>query len=382
MKRSFSNHTKQKNIMQKNIAASLLLLSVFAFTACHKSSSSGSGDNTDFKTLETNVINDFTNKTALPQYDSLLARATDLNNAITNLSADTTAANLAIAQTAWKNIRTVWEQCEGFLIGPVESNDYDPNTDTWPTDYTQMDSLLISSSNPLQESDIANLPQSLRGYHPIEYLIFRNGEKLPRTATSFTAREMQYLLSLSADILDNNVSLLVQSWKSAPTNYANAILTAGASGNSVYSTKLSFFLDIAGDNGMAGICNEVGSADPDGKMFAPYTAKDSLITESPYSDNSLNDFKNNIIGAQNVYMGLNGGLGMKDLVAAKNKSLDNQIQAAFTAAISSFGNITERYEQAILDQRVQVQQTMTAIQALQSLLDNDLVNFLKTNVQD
>jgi putative iron-regulated protein len=117
-------------------------------------------------------------------------------------------------------------------------------------------------------------------------------------------------------------------------------------------------------------------------MFAPYNKRDSTITESPYSDNSLIDFKNNIIGAQNVYLGLNGGLGMKDLVAAKNKNLDNQIQAQFTAAINSFNNITERYEQAILDQRVQVQQTMTQIQALQSLLDNDLVNFLKTNVQD
>ncbi|MDR3714047.1 MAG: imelysin family protein [Puia sp.] len=369
-----------KKIHSSRILFSAFLICSVAFSACHKSSSS-TGDAVDFKTLEANVINEFTNKTALPQYDSLVKAATALNTAITNLSGSPTDDNLIAAQTAWKNVRTVWEQSEGFLIGPVESNDYDPNTDTWPTDYTQMDSLL-TSGNPLGESDIQNLTQSLRGYHPVEYLLFRNGENQVRTASSFTQRQMQYLISLSADILDNNVSQLLQSWTSAPANYANAILTAGASGNTVYSSKLAFFLDIAGDNGMAGICNEVGQANADGKMYAPYSKRDSTITESPYSDNSLNDFRNNIIGAQNVYLGLNGGLGIKDLVAAKNKNLDNQIRAQFTAAINSFSNITERYEQAILDQRVQVQATMTAIQTLQSLLDNDLINFLKTNVQD
>jgi predicted lipoprotein len=353
---------------------------IFLFlSACHKSTGTQTG--TNFSTVEQEVINDFANNTALPQYDSLVNVATALNNAITNLQTTTTDDNLAIAQTAWKHIRTVWEQCEGFLIGPVEAYDYDPNMDTWPTDHTQMDSLL-ASVNPLQVGDVQNLPQNLRGYHPIEYLIFRNGESSARTAASFTARELLYLTSLSADILNNNVSPLLQSWISAPVSYLQAVTTAGTSGNQVYSTKLSFFLDVCGESGMAGICNEVGEADPDGKMYAPYINKDSTITESPYSDNSLIDFKNNIIGAQNVYLGLNGGMGIKDLVAAKNKSLDNQIQEQFTAAINSFANITERYEQAIWDQRVQVQQTLTQIQTLQALLDGDLKDFLQENVKD
>ena len=70
------------------------------------------------------------------------------------------------------------------------------------------------------------------------------------------------------------------------------------------------------------------------------------------------------------------------LVAAKNKSLDNQIQAQFTATINSFSNITERYEQAIFDQRTQVQQTITQLNTLQSLLENELTNFIKQYVLD
>jgi putative iron-regulated protein len=365
--------------MKKIIIPAIIFIGLL-LAACNKSNNN-TQPTTSFVTLEQQVITDFVNNTGLPQYDSLVSVATALNTSITNLQANQTDANLQTAQTAWKRIRTVWEQCEGFLIGPVEAYDYDPNTDTWPTDHTQIDSLL-ASNNPLQVADIENLQQNLRGYHPIEYLIFRNGEYQARTASSFTQRELQYLVSLSSDVLNNNVQPLLQSWISSPVNYQQAILTAGTSGNQVYATKLSFFLDITGDNGMAGICNEVGEPDPDGKMYAPYINKDSTITESPYSDNSLIDFKNNIIGAQNVYLGLNGGKGMKDLVAAKNKSLDNQIQAQFAATINSFNNITERYEQAIFDQRVQVQQTLTQLQTLQSLLANDLTNFLKENVKD
>ena len=356
------------------------LLVMLAFGACSKSSNSGSTES--FTSIESDVISDFVKKTGLPQYDSLVQTATALNTAITNLNSSTTDANLATAQADWRAIRTVWERCEGFLIGPVEAKDYDPNSDTWPTDYHQMDSLL-ASSNALGVSDVQNLPQTLRGYHPMEYLIF--GEGGTRTASQLDARKLQYLVSLSADLLNNDVQPLLDSWTSAPVNFGQAILTAG-SGSTTYTSKQAFFLDIVGDNGMAGICNEVGEQDEDGKMYNPYINKDSSLTESPYSGNSLTDFKNNIIGLQQVYMGLNGGKGLKDLVAARNSSLDQQIQTAITAAVSSFDNISgstgEHYEEAIFDKRTQIQQTITQLNSLQSLLDNDLTTFIKTYVKD
>ena len=356
--------------MKRNIYLSILA-AVILF-GCHKASTPSGA--TDFNSLEQTVINDFTNDVALAQYSSLTNAAVALNGAITTLNSDATDSNLHAAQTAWKNIRHVWEQCEGFLIGPVEAYDYDPNTDTWPTDYTQMDSLL-ASENALQLSDIQMLPQSLRGYHPIEYIIF--GENGTRTASELDARKKQYLISLAGDILYNNVQPLYQSWTSAPVNFAQQVMNAG-NGSTEYASKLAFFLDVTGDNGMAGICNEVGSE----KMKDPYDAKNPALCESPYSGNTLSDFRDNIIGLQNVYLGLNGGNGLKDLVASKNKSLDNQIQAQITAAINSFANITEPYEKAIIDQRVQVQQTMTQLETLKDLLENDLTDFLKTNVKD
>ncbi len=363
----------------------ILLSSTIAFClvlgACSKSSNSGSSTES-FTSVETDVINAFVKTTALPQYDSLVSAGTALNTAITNLNSNPTTANLQTAQAAWRSMRTVWERCEGFLIGPVEAYDYDPNSDTWPTDYHQMDSLL-ASNNTLTVTDVQNLPQTLRGYHPIEYLIFGVGGS--RVVSDLDARHMQYLVSLSSDLLSNDVSPLLNSWISAPVNYSQAILTAG-SGSTVYKTKQAFFLDIVGDNGMAGICNEVGEQDQDGKIYNPYINKDSTLSESPYSGNSLADFKNNIIGLQQVYMGLNGGKGLKDLVAAKNTSLDNEIQAAITTAVNSFDNISgsnnERFEEAIFDRRTQILQTITTLNSLQTLLENDLTNFVKQYVQD
>ncbi|HVU83883.1 MAG TPA: imelysin family protein, partial [Puia sp.] len=174
------------------------------FCACHKATETNNG-NSDFATLETQVIPDFTNNVALGQYSSLTNSAVSLNQAINTLNTSTTESNLLAAQQSWKSIRSTWEQCEGFLFGPVEDNDYDPNTDTWPTDYNQMDSLL-ASTNPLQTDDVKNLPQSLRGYHPLEYIIFGKGGS--REASGITDRQKQYMVSLAADILYNNVQPL------------------------------------------------------------------------------------------------------------------------------------------------------------------------------
>lgn len=362
------------------IFLSSITLYCLALSACSKSSDSGTATQS-FTQTESDVINQFVSKTALPQYNDLASAGISLDANISILNTTTTDANLQAARASWKSMRQVWERTEGFLIGPVESNDYDPNSDTWPTDYKQMDSLL-ASSNPLGVTDVQHLPQTLRGYHPIEYLIF--GEGGSRKASELDARKKKYLTSLSAD-LKNNVAALYNDWTEAPVNYAVMITNAGPADN-VYSSRQAFFLDITGDNGMAGICDEVGKQNESGKMYNPYYSTDSTLAESPYSGTSLNDFKNNIIGAQQVYLGLNGGKGVKDLVAAKNKDLDNKIQAAFTSAINSFDNISGsdsmRFEVAIYRRRPAVLATMTQLNALQSLLANDLTDFIKTYVKD
>lgn len=173
----------------------------------------------------------------------------------------------------------------------------------------------------------------------------------------------------------NTCNALYLSWAGAPENFAQQVINAG-NGSTKYATRQEVYMALAG--GLIDICEEVGG----GKMKEPFDAKDPSIVESPYSGNSAIDFKNNIIGIQNVYLGLNGGKGLKDIVAAKNKSLDNTLRAKITAAINSFDNITVNFEEAIISQRVQVQQTMKALEDLKEALENNLIPFIQANIVD
>jgi len=349
----------------------LFSFSFAVLSACHKASDTG-GATTDFATLEDQVITDFTNDIVLSQYSGLLSASLTLQSSVGSLTTITNETNQAKAKTDWKNMRSIWEQTEGFLLGPVESNDYDPNTDTWPTDYTQMDSLLANNDFEFTTNNVKNLSQSLRGYHPLEYMIWGKGGS--KTPADFTARQKQYMVALIDDISSNNVQQLYNDWFGA-ADYKSQVLNAGK-GSTEFSSRKALFLNMV--SAMSDICGEVAG----GKMKEPYDAYDSTITESPYSSNTLIDFKNNIIGLQNVYMGLNGGKGLHDLVAAKQSALDQQIQTKISAALISFNQITERYEQAIYSQRIQVKNTMDLLDDVNDLLENDLTDFINTNIKD
>jgi len=234
---------------------------------------------------------------------------------------------------------------------------------------------LLASPNPLQISDIQNLSTlSLRGFHPIEYILW--GVDGNRSAAAITAREKTYMISLTKD-LQNNASALNNSWITGLGNFGKEVKTAG-SGSTVYAKKQEVFLSIT--QALIDICDEVG----EGKMAEPFISSDSNIVESPFSNNSVIDFKNNIIGLGNVYNGTysNPGTGITDLVAAKNVSLDNKLRQQITAAINSFNTITLSYEQAIFSQRTQITNTRTALATLRTTLEDELKPFIIQYITD
>lgn len=340
------------------------------FSACKKDDGN---QITDQKTLEGAVLRNFVDGVARPQYNDLAAKSDALYTSLQTLQAQSTDANLTAARTAWKDMRAIWERCEGFLFGPVEDDNYDPYMDTWPTDYVQMDSLLASSGT-LTLDNIQNITLSLRGFHPIEYILF--GTSGTRTADGITARQKEYMMSLATD-LRNNCHALADSWEPSKGSYGNLIITAGA-GSSKYATRREVFQAIA--DGLAGICEEVG----EGKMEEPFIEQNAQKVESPYSGNSTTDFRNNILGLQNVYLGryTSDGEGLNDIVALSNTALDNKLQSQIAEAIASFDNITKPYEQAIFSQPNQIKQTQTKLAALKTTLENELIPFINTNIKD
>lgn len=320
------------------------------------------------------VVTDFVNKVALPQYANLQARAETLNTAVNTLNTTTNAANLDAARAAWRDVRSAWEQCEGFLIGPVEDDNYDPNMDTWPMDYQQLDSFTLNSSS-FSAATLQGVSQALRGFHPLEHILW--GVSGNVTADSFTTKNKAYMVGLAQDIL-NTCTSLNNSWASSGGNFQSVVLTAGAGSARFTSRKEAILAIIAG---MADICDEVGA----GKIYEPFNEYDSTKTESPFSHNSMTDFVNNIKGAQNVYLcSVNGqyGAGVSSLIATRNIALDTKIKDKFAAAINALNNVSATFESAIFTQRVQLQNAMNAIDDLKTTLDTDAKAYVQTYVTD
>ncbi|MCW3125298.1 MAG: hypothetical protein JWO03_956 [Bacteroidetes bacterium] len=348
-----------------------LSLTIMAIAGCKKP------DTTATIVTEQQVLTDFAGKLANPNYQDIQSKANDLNTAVVAFNSNATDANLATAQSAWRTTRAAWESCEGYLFGPVEDDNYDPSMDTWPLDKTQLDSLL-ASSNALTVSDIDALPESLKGFHAIEYVIFGVGGT--KTAAQVTPRQKLYLASLTQSLY-NTTTALRNSWDPAQGNFTAQVTTAG-SGSVRFTTKKAAFVAIT--TAMSGICDEVAN----GKMEEPLNASggpDSTLDESSFSHNSTTDFTNNIKGVLNAYTcQYNGttGASLHNLIAQKNTSLDNRITSKINAAVAAFGTINVNYEIAIYTQRTQIIAVQQAINDLKDILDDELTPFIQQNITD
>ena len=93
-------------------------------------------------------------------------------------------ANFKACANAWLTAREPWETSEAFLFGPVADKGLDPNMDSWPLDQDGIVQILTSGNysdlnwdgDYDEEDDKIAGAQALRGYHTLEYLIFKDGE--------------------------------------------------------------------------------------------------------------------------------------------------------------------------------------------------------------
>jgi len=307
-------------------------------------------------------------------YVKLASTSAELYTQTVALSSTPSAFNLQMCQQLWRSARESWEQSEGFLYGPVATDLIDPRIDTWPVDFNALEGEL-ASTNEFTQTYLNGLDDALKGFHPIEYLLFgQNGNK---TFDQFTAREKEYLVALAFNLRTLTADL-AEEWNISNSTSFMASFRAPGTSNPYYETKRAVYEEIV--NAMAGICDEVAN----GKIGEPFLANDATLEESPYSSNSMTDFTNNMKSVQNVYKGkfTADGTGIEDLVKKHNLSLHNTITAKITAAISSLNNITDPFGTAITSQPVQVTAAMAAINDLRTTLEDELLPFVQQYVVD
>lgn len=323
-------------------------------------------NNVDQNALQTQILSDFSSNISQATYTELAAKTSALYDASVTMKNTPNDANLLACKNLWKEARLVWEKSESFLFGPVATESIDPRIDTWPVNFTDLDSVLASSAT-LDASYVNGLEDALRGFHPLEYLLWgQNGNKV---AADFTTRQLDYMVALANDI-KSLTAQLATSWNPGhQNNYSSQFTTAG-NGSNIYPTKRSAFEELV--SGMAGICDEVAN----GKINEPFIAQDPSLEESPFSGNSTTDFTNNIKGVEAVYKGKIlsvDGKGIEDFVREYNLSLDNSIKTKLATAIGALDAITLPFGQAITQQPVQVQNAIDAINDLKDVLEGELL---------
>ena len=313
------------------------------------------------------TLNDFANKVVLATYTDLDNKAGELLGAVQALSAATNQAHLELAQNAWKAARTPWEQSEAFLFGPVDTQGLDPALDSWPVNRVDLDGVL-GSGQALTAASIDALEDTLKGFHTIEYLLFREGNQ--RKAEDISPRELEYLVATTEN-LKSKTAQLASAWAASGENYAGEVANAGDT-STIYKSQKDAMQEMV--NGMIVIADEVAN----GKISDPFNEKDTTLVESQFSFNSISDFQDNIRGIQNVYMGkfTADGQGLNEFVNGKDADLDARFQTEVQTAIDTIGAIPDPFRDSITAQRAAVQAAIDAVSTVQTTLENDILKLV------
>jgi len=350
-------------------ASALFVLGAALWTSC-SDDDSDSANQVDAD-LNTTILENFSDKVAQASYNDLQTKAATIYTNIQTFSTTRNDANLKAIQTSWRAARQSWEQTESFLFGPVSTEKVDPRIDTWPVDFNALEDEL-NSNDQFTEAYIDGLDESLKGFHPIEYLIF--GQDGDKTAAQFTDREIEYLTALGLN-LKKLTTEVADGWNPSKSGNYGAIFTSAGSGSGEYPTQRAAFEQLVA--AMADICGEVSEA----KMGEVYAAKDPSLEESPFAKNSITDFTNNIKGVENVYLAKYSadGTGLEDLVIKYNRSLDGKVKTAISTAIQALGKIDKPFGEAITSQAVQVQNAIDATADLKTVLEEELLPFVQAH---
>lgn len=330
--------------MRKYLFFIAALAAGMSFTACGDDKSEG-GDNGSTK-LEMSVlepvVDNYADAVVLPTYKALMEKNSALYDAVAALCASPSDKAFEKAADAWLAAREPWEKSEAFLFGPVDALGLDPNMDSWPLDQAGIEQILSSGDwGALEWTDDseAEAAQGVRGFHTLEYLLFKDGEARTINDADYLAAPESWCnyMKAVANLLKKDATDLYEAWAlSYEGNDAYATIFKNHN-NSTYPTALACVEEII--DGCITIADEVGNAkigDPYNLYMSGQTTQALYAVESWYSWHSKDDYTNNIYSVRNAYYGslttTVAANSIAAIVAKNNPTLDREVKAAIKAA--------------------------------------------------
>jgi uncharacterized iron-regulated protein len=129
----------------------------------------------------TEILRVYADEVVVPTYKELRDRAWTLYNAVDALRQDpTNQLKLDAACEAWRAARIPWEQSEAILFGPASEDmlGLDPSMDSWPLSQEDIAGILQNKDLKSVEQFIGAISsEDVRGFHTLELLLFKDGQK-------------------------------------------------------------------------------------------------------------------------------------------------------------------------------------------------------------
>jgi len=348
------------------LVGALVLMSI-ALVGC---SSDDDPVNVETKYDFSEILADYAEFVIVETYAKMRDECTTLQTACEALQASPSQPAVDTAAAAWIAARAPWEVSEAFLFGPAGFMGLDPSLDSWPVDTTQLESVLSSNFALTPEFIADGLGAALRGYHTLEYLLFRDGQ--PRPVATISAREREYLVACS-NVLKDDATSLFEAWATGidgGTPFQDEFKNAGQVG-SRYPSQVAAVQEAV--EGMIAICDEVAN----GKIADPFDEVNTTLVESQFSFNSLTDFQDNLRGVRNGYLGehhesSSDGQGIGVFVADQDEELDQRLRQEIDAAIAAIAAIPEPFRNN-LDAVAEIEAAQAAISTVMNSLANDVL---------
>ena len=399
--------------MKKVFYSMMAFAMAFAFAACgsdkNDPSPSPSPTPTPIPTPTASVteadldaaVAQYVDGVVLPTYKALAENNEALNNAVEQFRKAPSDAAFEDVANAWLDSREPWESSEAFLFGPVADKGLDPNMDSWPLDQVSIVAILNSADWAALEwtgdydEDDENIEavQSVRGFHTLEYLTFKDGE--PRSVSAKTGstdpNTLEYAdankdawanyMQAVAALLRADANTLYKDWnESYNGGKSYADIFKAHDGTEGFNSAINCIEQII--DGCADIASEVGASkigDPVGLYEDGKTQEALYAVESWYSWHSRDDYTNNIYSIRNAYYGsLDGSVNANSISALVKKvdeAFDTKVKYAIQAAADAIQAIPQPFRNNIDSSEAKA--AMDACGDLESLLTDELKPFMQ-----
>ena len=360
-----------------NFYVAALLATMTTATSCSEDTDNN-GSSNGLSQEQKSIVANYADKVVVARYSKLANDGKALLVAVKAIQSSTATDKTSLIKTAadaWKSARISWERTEAYLFGPVDKAGIDPGIDSWPLDLPELQKS-IQKWDPTKDSykTLATDGGDLKGFHAIEYMLFKNGsaktnsvaafdseysiDKGSLTDAQFQAKLESYTVAV-AEELYRCVLQLEAEWNKAGLSADKKADFTAFGKNITMNTPSGDYADIfknpSLDNayynsfsqavseaftGAVGIADEVANV----KISDPINAQVEdgtglLEVESWFSYNSIADFTNNVRGIKEAYFG----------ELCTNEA---QFDADTTPAANSLGALVAKADKAAGDKAV------------------------------